>query len=82
MTAKGLIRRKFEGIYQAYFLSSRIPFYSEMLLLRIKLQWYRLVQINQVKWFLKSFRQSYGLYFLGFSYLAYFLHFRDKYMFV
>ena len=53
-------------------------FYIEMLLIRAKLQFYRINQIRAVKWFSKSFKSNYGLYICGALFLAYFGHFRKN----
>ena len=63
-------------------MSSSVLFYGEMLFLRTKLQFYRVIQIRAVKWFLRSFKRNSGLYFCLFAYGAYFGHLRKKYMFV
>ena len=59
-----------------------MTFYGEMLFLRTKLQMYRIIQIRAVKWFLRSFKRNFWLYIFCAWTLAYFGHFRKKWMFV
>ena len=82
LSTEGVLKRKIQSIFQAYFVSSSALFYGEMLFLRAKLQWYRVIQIGAIKWFLRSFKSNYGLYFCAAFYVAYFGHLRKKYMFV
>ena len=76
LTKKGIMSRKLQSIFQAYFISHSFRFYAEMLFIRAKLQMYRCLQIRAVKWLLKSIRKNPGLYLCAISYTAYFGYFR------
>ena len=82
LSTEGILKRKLQSFSQAYFVSPRLMFYCEMLFLRSKLQLYRIIQIHAVKWFIRSFKNNYGLYFFTGWFGAYLGYFRKKFMFV